>query len=250
MQENFDYVNYYPDTDTSLIFCLNGNAKKAFDEFEEILTITRELYDILHGFYKPIQIGYGIYIYSENVPVNRILELDSNFELKIKPLEKVEKTICSEEGVTYEDLNRCIRSIGDAGRIPAIRGIGFLNGKTNFALRSGNEYVSRYSKNYFASPEGGAEAEVPRWDPLSIGISLWPYTDSAIRNSNLASYELVFKTYTDMWFAENELGIENQRRLKSVLKKVYDRFDINEVFYYSDHFDEDWLKDVIPKVSL
>lgn len=66
-----------------------------------------------------------------------------------------------------------------------------------------------------------------------------------MESADTAYYEIIFWTYTDIWFGNTEIGLANRDRLRNVLKKVYEKFDVVDTLFLSDWFSEKELKDVV-----
>ena len=88
---------------------------------------------------------------------------------------------------------------------------------------------------------------LPLDDPFWITIS----HDSSkgenkrVESSDPAYYRIVFRTWANIWFENTDIGLINRDRLRTVLRKLYDNFDVVYLFVFSDRFSDEKLKNVV-----
>ncbi len=251
MQANVDFVRYGLKVDTNWEFTIAGEANSASEEFHEILDMTKKIFNITNGFYKPTEIAYNLFVYSEDMPVYELLELDSNYEVKKKPLEEFKRVIHSDDEIFFEDLIQDIKKINIKRGVISSRGISLCKGKTKFILKGIDEYIDRKSRNlYGIAMDDNISDLVPPEDPIKIRISQTRLTEHGlIKNTDPAYYDIHIDTWTDIWFEDSAIGLANRNRLKKVLKNINDSFDVTDVLFVSDSYSSDWLKDAIPNLS-
>ncbi|KCZ72633.1 hypothetical protein ANME2D_01064 [Candidatus Methanoperedens nitroreducens] len=243
MQKNIDFVAYMPQETSSWGFIIAGKARKTSEIFNEILEITRKVFDISKGFFIPTKIEYGLVTFSEDILANRL------FEHKIKPLGILRRQIQSDKGISYHKFLEEIHSNETfKDKIKYIGDIDIHNGKTKFVLKRKDEYIDRNSKGLYAT-WGYDEIldEPPTSDPIMIDISHSSLKgeNQHVESADPAYYNIVFRTDTDIWFEKTEIGLANRNRLRGVLKKVYENFDVVYTLFLSDWFSEKELKEVV-----
>ncbi len=168
---------------------------------------------------------------------------------ELKPLDKIPWEIKSDKGISYHEFLSNIHSIETPkDRIKYIRQIRIDEGKTKFTIKGKDEYIDRNSKGLYA---GWRFDEIsdrqPEFDPIRIDISHnhLKGKDQHVESVDPAYFEIIFWTYTDIWFENTEIGLANRDRLGNVLKKVYEKFDVCDTLFLSDWFSEKELKEVI-----
>lgn len=230
-----------PQRESSWGFHIAGKAKKTSEILDEILEITRKVFDINKGFLIPTKIENGLLTFSEEASPSGVFEL--------KPLNKIPWEIQSNEGISYHKFLADIHSIGaPKDEIKYIRRIEIDEGKTKLVLNGKDEYIDRNSKGLYATWRYDEILDQqPMFDPIRVYIS---HSSSKGENQHVEStdpayYEIIFWTYTDIWFEKTEIGLANRNRLRDVLKKVYDSFNVVDTLFLSDWFSEKELKDVV-----
>lgn len=242
MQKNIDFVAYMPQRESSWTFHIAGKVKKTSEILDEILEITRKVFDISKGFFIPTKIKYDLLFFSDDLSASEVFEL-------IKPSSIIQREMISDKGISYHKFMEEVRSNETfKDKIKYLRRIDIHNVKTKFVLKGKDEYIDRNSKGLYAT-WGYDEIlnEPPTSDPIRIDIS---HSSSKggnqhVENADPAYYEIVFWTDTDIWFEKTEIGLANRKRLGNVLKKVYESFDVVDTLFLSDWFSEKELKEVV-----
>ena len=255
MQKNIDYVNYDLKVDTSIGFNIIGKAMNASEEFDELLVITKKMFEIIRGFYMPTEIRYSLDVYSEDVSVYSLVNIKQG-KSNVKPLEEIIRVVQTDNGISWENLIKDIQK-NDAGiKVKTIGVFGFNKGKTRFILKDKDVYIDRNSNDLYGIWKNGVFLDIPnKSDPINMSITQSTFKcrgSKRVESSDPAHYEIAFDDiYTDMWFLDmwsSEIGIANQNMFKKVLKEIYDSFNVDYTFFYSDIYSGDWLKDIIPDI--
>lgn len=241
MQKNIDFVAYMPHRESSWGFHIAGKAKKTSEIFDEILEIMRKLFDINKGFIIPTKIEYILLTFSEDPSASGVFEQEE--------LDLIRREIKSDKGISYNEFLSNIHSIETPkDGIKYIRRIELDEGRTKFILKGKDEYIDRNSKGLYA---GWRFDEIsdrqPEFDPVRIDIfhSSSKGGNQHVESADPAYYEIIFWTYTDIWFEKTETGLANRDRLRNVLKKVYEKFDVYDTLFLSDWFSEKELKEFV-----
>lgn len=255
MEKNIDFVAFRPQEDTSWTFYIKGKAKTISEVYHEILGITEKVLEFNEGFFVPTKIEYNVLTYSEDLPANRLFAFaDRLCGFKIKPLDRIHRDLESDMGISYHELEMDVQSIETPKDVVReIRRIE-IDGKTKFVLKGRDGYIDMGSKGLYASDNYKKVISLQEvldsqtgMNPLTIDI----YHDSLkghneyVNLADPAYYQIVFRANTDMWFENTEIGLANRNRLRNVLRKVYDNFDVVFTLFLSDRFSEERLKDVV-----
>lgn len=250
MEKNVDSVVYNPQDESSWTFYIKGKARTISEAYHEIIGMTEKVLGFSEGFFVPTKIEYNVLTYSEDLPANRIFSFaDRLCGFEIKPLDRIHRDLESNKEISYHEFEMDIQSIGTSEDVVReIRRIE-LDGKTKFVLKGGDEYVDCNSKGLYVAWTYDDEVsdERPGLNPLNITIShesLKGHSEH-VNLTDPAYYRIVFRTYTNMWFENTEIGFANRNRLRNVLRKVYDNFDVAFTLFLSDRFSEERLKDVV-----
>lgn len=242
MEKNIDFVAYRPQDTSSWGFLIVGKAKKISEISDEILGITKKVFDITKGFFIPTKIKYDMLFFSDDLSASEVFEL-------IKPSSIIQREIVSDTGISHHKFLEEVRSNETfKDKIKYIRRIEIDEGKTKFVLKGKDEYIDRNSKELYA---GWRFDEIsdrqPTSDPIRIDISHSSLKgeNQHVESADPAYYDIVFWTDTDIWFEKTEIGLANRNRLRGALKKVYENFDVVHTLFLSDGFSEKALKDVI-----
>lgn len=241
LQKNVDFVAYRPQDESSWSFTIAGKAKKTSEILDEILEITRKVFDINKGFFIPTKIECVLLTFSDDLSASGVFGLEH--------LNIIRKEIKSDKGISYHKFLQDIQNIETTkDEIKYLRRIEIDEGKTKFVLKGKDEYVDRNSKGLYA---GWRFDEIsdrqPTSDPIRIDIyhNYLKGENQHVESADPAYYDIVFWTETDIWFEKTEIGLVNRKRLGNVLKKVYENFDVIHTLFLSDGFSEKELKDVV-----
>jgi hypothetical protein len=252
MLKNIDFVAYVPQYESSWTFTIRGNAIKLSEILNEILDITEKVLDVSKGFFIPTKIEYSLFTYSEDFPANIIFSLSSS---NIKRSEFFERKVESETGISYKKFSNDVWSIEiPINTVRYIRRIDMHEGKTRFVLEGKDEFIDRHSKGLYAPPDYKEDSSLQQvlesqagMDPLMMDISHSSLKgpNLHVESSNPAYYKIVFRTWTDIWFENTEIGRANRNRLRNTLKRVYNSFDVIDTLFISGGFSEEDLKEVV-----
>lgn len=241
MQKNIDFVAYMPQKESSWGFHIVGKAKKTSEILDEILEITRKVFDINKGFLIPTKIEDGLLTFSEDCSASGVFGHD--------PLEKIPMGIKSNKGISYHEFLSNIQNIETPkDGIKYIRRIEIDEGKTKFVLKENDEYIDRNSKGLYVGWRFDKISDrKPTSDPIRIDIfhSSSKGENQHVESTDPAYYQIIFWTETDIWFENTKIGLANRNRLRDVLKEVYDSFNVVDTLFMSDWFSEDKLKDIV-----
>ena len=230
-----------PQRESSWTFYIAGKAQKISETFDEILGLTKETFNILNEFTIPTRIEYILLFFSEDASANSVFELNL--------LNTTPREIKLDKGISCHGFLADIHNIATTkGELKYIRQIRINEGKTKFVLQGKDEYIDRNSKGLYAGWRFDDISDLqPISDPIRIDISHTSLKgeNQHVESEDPAYYKIVFWTYTDIWFENTEIGLANRNRLRNVLKKVYDNFDIVDTLFLSDWFSEKELKEVV-----
>ncbi len=242
MRKNIDFVAYVPRSGSSWTFYLVGKAEKVSEVTDEILDIIKKVLDINNGFFIPTKIEYSLITESEDFTANSL------FGTRIEPLDRFPREIKSDNGISSYQFKMDVQSIETPKDVVRYIHRIKMDGKTRFVLDGRDEYIDGKSKGLYAIICDGKVLD----EQLSIGPLMIDVQQSSLKDesksveiANHAYYKIIFRTYTDMWFEDTQIGLANRSRLRRVLKGVYDSFDVTGTLFMSDHFSEKTLKEVV-----
>lgn len=236
-RKNIDYVAIDHQLECSWRFILAGKAKQASDVTQDVLEITKGVYQTGRGWLSPYEVRYGITVIAEDVPIKEFIE--GTVE---KSLSRHE--VMSEPKLSHTELETAIettRSKLDA--FPILTSVDFRGISSKLHLAAGDKYVTRDSNLAKTWAHGTVLDEGPYWDPLTLNMKVAPPWRTP-RDSQCA-YELTVVSNTDIWFADNEYGRLNRKRLAMLLGEFYERFDVRELELDSNRFEEADLRSFI-----
>lgn len=240
MKKNVDFVAYMPQRESSWGFIIKGNAHELSEVYYETLDITKILFNIINDFFIPTNIEYRGNE-SKNMSLN---DYFNYFKNNYKSIKFFDKKIIFESGITYEEFLKDINNIKFSNdRVIIINRIG-ISGKTKFILMNNDIYIDNHtSRELYAGWDDEEGLLVgSTFDPLTINIF---HSSTKDKNSNTAYYDIVFRSYTDMWFERSEFGLANRNRLRSVFNSIYNNFNVTDLYLHGNMLPDDWLKNVV-----
>lgn len=238
-QTSIDNVAYNKGKWSTWGFVLAGDATKVSEVHDEILLTTEMVLQTCQGFFLTTSVKYNLLVYSADYSINKV------FGDEIKPIDTIKREIRSDDGISPEEIisnSQCIVTQKNA-----VRGIWNVNvsGKTKIKLERIDAYVDKNSKLYWTEFEETFD-KPPLHDPIEIEIVYDMNKAGKSESLTKANYEVVFWTYTDIWFKNTQVSVENAERLKEIFRKLNSNFKIVETSVCSDRFKDTELEQFLP----
>ena len=241
MDKNIDFVAYFPQKMSIWRFVVAGKARQLSEVYDETLAVSKTVLDACEGFFIPTEADYSLRIYPEDMPAN------GYYLQHIQPLHLERKDIQLKNGIVYTDLIKDIQS-AETGK-DIVKNIGqlrFLAGKTKFILKANEKYLDRHSELYLTWDYDEVSSEPPSDDPILLEIqqSMSKDRGESVTITDHAYYDIVFRTFTDIWFENTEIGVLNRDRLRHVFKTILEKYEVVDTSFFSDWFSEEKLKNI------
>lgn len=219
LMENESFVANRVDIDTAWVFKTLSDAEPSAN-VEEAVSLVDDLLASFDGFVYPTNTEYVLWVpeadSDEDVPVTGEIE--------------------SPNGLTTDELTTELRDYTDGGprtfRRLTIDGI-----RTRIDLEDGEHLIDATSDRYRQWTREGVLEQPPAEDLFRIDVL---YSDGSGSNSNY--YQVVVRTYTDIWFEDTEIGERNRERLATALSRLYETTDADSVELDSRYISEHSLK--------
>jgi hypothetical protein len=230
MEKNQDFVANIPWKSSTWRFNVRGKAKYISETQEQVLEIIKKLFETNENFFIPTRIRYALLIYSQDGPVNTIVEYPSI----AGPADKIPRYLESDAGLSYQDFKNDILKIDSPKN--AIRSIGYveLSGKVKIYLNGKDVFIDCHSPADLYSVWDGEKAIFyePLTNPLSIEImqSSSKGENKSVTVDDPAYYDISYDTHTDIWFEDNEIGRANCKRLRQIFDKIQKNFEVVNEF--------------------
>lgn len=241
MMKNVDFLKYTPRQESTIYFYVAGKAKKISEISEEILDVTKKVIDINNGFFIPTRVECIFLDFPEDYSASDVFD---HMRMKVSQIE-----IKSDKGVTFNEIKEHVHNIVyPKDVIRYLRRIK-LYGKSKFILKNKDEYIDENSKELFKflNRDDTVSRLSPGVDPINIYIeqSFVKGESKPVESSEPAYYDISFWSETDVWFENTEIGLANRNRLRQVVKKLYDNFDVVDSFFLSEWYSVDDLKQIV-----
>lgn len=236
--KNREFVAIDHKLDCSWKFVIASTARMTSDVYDEILSITRAIFESIDEFVVPIQAEVAIGELPNDESLDELFDRDSDYTPDISR-ERLEAG--GKEQLTFCFLEEALSDVvADMQNTTFVSEIDLTNAKTKFRLETGDEYIDRSSDEAVSWSQEKLTAS-PSLDPLHIRIRLSPpYRDFEEAEFY---YTVVVSTATDIWFEETTIGRTNRNRLTAMLQTIYEQVDTIEVEYDSNRYPKSELRE-------
>lgn len=148
----------------------------------------------------------------------------------IEPLKVISREIESHNGFSYTDFVGDVQSV----KIPesSIRYIWQIemSGKVKFVLKGKEAYVDEDSpKDLYAQYENNErQIDLLTSNPMQTVIehSNLKSQSQNVDASDAAFYEIIFRSETNIWYEDTEIGLANRKRLQNLFRNIHDNFEV------------------------
>ena len=208
--KNQSFVANRVNIDTMWIFKVRSDAEPSTN-VEEAISLVGNIFISFDDFIFPTSTEYVLWVpqsgLSENVPATGEIE--------------------SSNGITADELiTELRRQTGDG--IGTFRRLTIDGNLTRIFLEDGEHLIDSTSNRYQQWARDGILEQPPAEDIFRIDVF---YSDSS--GEKYGSYQIVVRTYTDIWFEETEIGERNRERLAVALDRLFDTIDADSVQFES-----------------
>ena len=217
--KNQSFVANRVDIDTMWVFKAVSEAEPSAN-VEEAVSLVDDLLASFDGFVYPTNTEYVLWVpeagSDEDVPVTGEIE--------------------SPNGLTTDELTTELREYTD-GRPGTFRRLTIDGNRTRIDLEDGEHLIDATSDRYRQWTRKGFLEQPPAEDVFRIDVF---YNDGSDAESNY--YQVVARTYTDIWFEDTEIGERNRERLATALSQLYEAIGADSVELDSRFISEHTLK--------
>lgn len=227
--KNESFVANRGDIETKWIFeKLSDDNSTA--NVREFLSVLNHLFNALDGFVYPTNIEYVLWV------------LGSNSDEPVPVTGEIE----SPDGITASELTAEIQGHSETGA-GTVRRLTINENKTRIKLDDGEYLIDTCSNQYRTWMDGDVLEQPPAEDLLNIDIFYANKSDNEPHN-----YQIIIKTYTDIWFEDTKIGERNRERLTDALDQFCDAIDVDQVDFESrlvskQALREDGFKGLLPE---
>lgn len=169
-------------------------------------------------------------------------------------MSRLEKTVKDDCGVSFEEFRGELLCMpAPDGAVKMFRRI-TLSGKTRFVLKEADVFIDENFRGLYTA-SGSADYLTPQEvfdsphpdNPLQIAIqrSQSKSHDQRVEDDDPAYYQVLFFTYTDMWFERTAIGSANRNRLRDVFGKLFKEFEVVATSFTADGIPEEYLENVV-----
>lgn len=233
-RKNRDFVAILVDFECSWNFFTPIEAETATAYFDEFLDVLDRFLSTTDDFAIPIRVEYPAAVFEEDIALSTVFETGAPSVQKHVERRSVE----SDEGLTYQAIVDDIPTGSEA--VHHIYEFD-LNFKTHIILEDWAGYVHRGSYPRCRLWKTGRVVDGrPRSEPVRVKLMT-----SKDRRNDGPTFYLKIMTSTDIWFEETDIGKENRTRLRSLLTRVQDEFDVTETIVDTNKYPKDDLRDLI-----
>lgn len=209
-EKNESFVVNRGDIETKWIFEKLSDVNPTAN-INEFLSVLNYLFNALDGFVYPTNIEYVLWVprsdSDEPVPVTGEIE--------------------SPDGITASELTAEIQDHSETGA-GTFRRLTINESKTSIKLKDGEHLIDTCSDRYRTWMDGDVLEHPPAEDLLKIDIFYGSGSDNRSHD-----YQIIIRTYTDIWFENTKVGECNRERLADALNQFCDAIDVDRIDFES-----------------
>lgn len=217
--KNESFVANRGDIETAWVFKAFSDAGPS-GNVEESLSLCEQLFAAFDGLVFPTRLEYVLWV------------AGTDSDEKVPIADEIE----SVGGITSDELVAEFQS-HEGSEGGTFRRLTIDGTRTRIDLVDGEHLIDLTSDRYRSWTDDGIGDQPPAEDPFKIEVF---YNEGPGDAPNY--YQIVVRTYTDIWFEDTEVGERNRKRLATALDSLYGRIDAKSAELDSRFISERALK--------
>ena len=215
-------------------FTIRTSATRVADTVDEFGSVSGALLDALTPLCRITNCGFNVKVFDENEDFFEALRLN------VEERNGFRETVQCDDGIQAAKLRDRFQNISiQHGHVLLTY---FTTEEINVRLRLGSKdrYIRKSDTEFYKRQvHDDIIDKEPNYLPLEVNVRYHLGYDE--HSNRVPRLGILFRSRSDIWFAETEQGAVNRQRLASVLQTVYEEFDVVWASFSSEITTKDTL---------